>query len=303
MGPGLRRDCGEGSAGTPPIIYFYLGVIILSWAANWPMMKLALGDAPPLIFVTLRLIGTVALMVPVMAALRVPLLPAPGERMPLFWVGQLQVAGFLLCGIIGLQLVPAGRAVVLAYTMPLWALPIGVFLWREPLSRNQLAGAALGFAGLVMFMNPALVDWRDWRALLGNALLILAAICWALGSCLYRRHLWRTPFWTQTLCQLVVSVPPVIVLALPAEAEQPVHWTPGLVAILAYNWVVTTALGYFLWSKVLAAMSAAVAGQVLALTPVGGYLLSLALFGGTFSANIAISIALIVGGIVLTLRR
>jgi drug/metabolite transporter (DMT)-like permease len=298
-----RGGEGHGRRGTPPVVYFYLGVIILSWAANWPMMKLALGDAPPLIFVSLRLIGTVALMVPAMAALRVPLLPASGERMPLFWVGQLQVAGFLLCGIIGLQLVPAGRAVVLAYTMPLWALPIGVFLWREPLSRNQLAGAALGFAGLVMFMNPALVDWRDWRALLGNALLILAAICWALGSCLYRRHLWRTPFWTQTLWQLVVSVPPVIVLALPAEAGQPVHWTPGLVAILAYNWVVTTALGYFLWSKVLTAMSAAVAGQVLALTPVGGYLLSLALFGGTFSVSIAISIALIVGGIVLTLRR
>src|SRR6266513_1495345 len=44
--------------GPPRIVYFYLAVIVVTWAANWPLMKLALGDAPPLVFVLLRLIGT-----------------------------------------------------------------------------------------------------------------------------------------------------------------------------------------------------------------------------------------------------
>src|SRR5207248_527215 len=46
----------------------------------------------------------------------------------------------------------------------------------------------------------------------------------------------------------------------------PVHWSPELVAILAYNCIGTTALGYFLWGKVLSMMPAATAGQVLMLT-------------------------------------
>jgi hypothetical protein len=50
-------------------------------------------------------------------------------------------------------------------------------------------------------------------------------------------------------------------------------------------------------------MSAAVAGQVLALTPVGGYLLSSAIFGGAVSGDVVVSIVLIVAGIILTLRR
>jgi drug/metabolite transporter (DMT)-like permease len=79
--------------------------------------------------------------------------------------------------------------------MPLWAIPIGLFLWPEPQGRNQLIGAATGFAGLVLFMNPGLVDWRNGRVLAGNALLLLAAILWALGSCLYRRRAWRSSFW------------------------------------------------------------------------------------------------------------
>ncbi|HEY3909855.1 MAG TPA: DMT family transporter [Stellaceae bacterium] len=286
----------------PRIAYFYLASMVLSWAANWPLMKLALGDVHPLPFVLLRLGGTLALLVPFLLIRGAPLLPVRGERLGLFWVGQLQVAGFLICAIIGLTIVPPGRAIVLAYTMPLWAIPIGLWLWPEPLGRFQLAGAAVGFAGLILFMNPGLVDWSNWRALAGNGLLLLAAICWALGSCLYRRRRWRTPFWVQTFWQLEVSTVVVAAIALPGVVGQPIRWSPGLVAILAYNWVVTTALGYFLWSKVLTMMSAAVAGQVLALTPVGGFLLSIAMFGGKIGGDVVLSILLIIAGIMLTLR-
>jgi drug/metabolite transporter (DMT)-like permease len=292
-----------------PVVFVYLGVIIVTWAGNWPLMKLALGQVPPLVFVLLRLIGGLALMGPALLLARQRLLPPRGERLGLFWVGQLQVAGFLICSIIGLAILPAGRAIVLAYTMPLWAIPIGLFLWREPLGRNQLAGAGVGFAGLVLFMNPTLVDWRNGQVLAGNSLLLLAALAWALGSCLYRRRLWRSSFWVQTLWQLAVSIIPVgaivligaIVVAGPVGGGS-VHWSPAVVAILAYNCIVTTVLGYFLWGKVLAVMPAATAGQILTLTPIGGFVLSTLIFGGTISADEAISIVLIVGGIFITLR-
>ena len=64
----------------------------------------------------------------------------------------------------------------------------------------------------------------------------------------------------------------------------------------------TTALGYFLWSKVLTMMPAAVAGRVLALTLIGGFLLSTMIFGGAVTGDVVLSIVLIVAGIVLTLR-
>ena len=64
----------------------------------------------------------------------------------------------------------------------------------------------------------------------------------------------------------------------------------------------TTALGYFLWSKVLTMMPAAVAGQVLALTLIGGFLLSTMIFGGAVTGDVVLSTVLIVAGIVLTLR-
>lgn len=295
-----RTESGKKSPG--PIVYLYLAIMVVTLACNWPLMKLALADAPPLEFLLLRLGGTIALLAPFLATRRISLAPVHGERVGLSWVGLLQVAGFQVFSMIGLALVPAGRAIVLAFTMPLWAIPIGFWLWAETFGRRQLLGAAIGFAGLVLFMNPGLVDWTDWRAVAGNGLLLLAAICWALGSCLYRRRAWRSPFWTQTFWQLAVSTVPVAAVALPATAREPIHWSIGLVGILAYNWIVTTALGYFLWNKILSTMSAAAAGQVLALTPIGGFLLSIAIFGGAVSGNVVVSVALIVTGIILSFR-
>jgi drug/metabolite transporter (DMT)-like permease len=287
---------------TPRLAYLYLGVMVATWAANWPLMRLALAHAEPMVFVSLRMAGSIAIIAPVLVVLRRPLLPVPRERFALFWVGLFQVTGFVVFSIIGLAIVAPGRAIVLAYTMPLWAIPLGLVLSREVLSPSKLAGAAVGFAGLVVFMNPALVDWTDMREAAGNLLLLLAAICWAVGSCLYGRRSWRSSFWAQTFWQLAAGAVTIVVPALAVEPDWSVTWTPGFVAILAYNWTVTTALGYFLWNKVLAVMSPTVAGQVLTLTPISGFLLSTLIFGGAITIDIVGGILLIAIGLFLTLR-
>ena len=288
---------------TPRLAYVYLGVMVATWAANWPLMRLALAHSDPIVFASLRMAGSVALLALLLAVLRRPVLPVPRERLALFWVGLFQVTGFVVCSIIGLAIIAPGRAIVLAYTMPLWAIPITLGLSREMPSASKLAGAAVGFAGLVVFMNPALVDWSDPREVAGNFLLLLAAICWAAGSCLYGRRLWRSDFWAQTFWQLAVGAVTIVVPAIVLEPDWSIQWTPGFAAILMYNWTVTTALGYFLWNRVLAVMSPAVAGQVLTLTPICGFLLSALIFGGAVTVDIVAGIVLIAAGLVLTLRR
>jgi drug/metabolite transporter (DMT)-like permease len=277
--------------------------MVATWAANWPLMRLALAHAQPMVFVSLRMLGSVAILAPILAALRRPVLPVPSERLALFWVGLFQVTGFVVFSIIGLAIVAPGRAIVLAYTMPLWAIPLSMGLSREVPSPGRLAGAAVGFAGLVLFMNPALVDWTDLREVAGNLLLLLAAICWAVGSCLYGRRPWRSDFWAQTFWQLAVGTVTIVAPAVALEPDWSVRWTPGFAAILVYNWIVTTTLGYFLWNKVLAVMSPAVAGQVLTITPISGFLLSAAVFGGAITVDVVAGILLIVIGLGLTLRR
>src|SRR5215472_7636172 len=216
------------SGATPRLAYLYLRVMIATWAANWPLMRLALAHAEPMVFVSLRVAGSIAIIAPILAALCRRLLPVPQERFALFWVGLFQVTGFVVFSIIGLAIVAPGRAIVLAYTMPLWAIPLGLVLSREVLSPNKLTGATVGFVGLVVFMNPALVDWTDMREAAGNLLLLLAAICWAVGSCLYGRRSWRSSFWAQTFWQLAVGAVTIVALAVVLEPDWSVQWTRAL---------------------------------------------------------------------------
>jgi len=50
-------------------------------------------------------------------------------------------------------------------------------------------------------------------------------------------------------------------------------------------------------------MSPAVAGQVLTLTPIAGFLLSTLIFGGAITVDVVGGIVLIAIGLVMTLRR
>jgi drug/metabolite transporter (DMT)-like permease len=300
---GLASAIGHVGRERPArIVWLYLAVIVTTWACNWPLMKLALGQIAPLDFALWRMTGGVGLLTAYLLATRQPLLPVAGERWSLFWIGQAQVSGFILFSIVGLAIVPAGRAIVLAYTMPLWAIPLGLLVAPEPLPWPKIAGAIVGFLGLMLFMNPGLIDWHQGRVLFGNLCLILASVSWALGSCLYRRRAWASPFWAQTWWQLAAGCAATVPVGLFAAGGWPPAPRPMVLAILAYNWIVTTALGYFLWNRVLTLMSPSVAGQVLTLTPIGGFLLSIAIFGGAVTGDMLASIALIMAGLGLTLR-
>ena len=284
------------------MVYAQLAGIVLIWGANWPLMKLALVDIGPLAFSALRLVGTALSVAALAPLLRFPLLPQRGERTALAAAGLLQVGGMLAVSNIGLQFVAPGRAAVLAYTMQMWALPLGLLLLGERITRNRAIAASLSFAGVVVFFNPALVNWNDGHALLGNGLLLGSALCWASGATLYRRRVWRTPFWTQTLWQIAVSATLLVPLALSVEWGHPVHWSGSLLAVIAYNCLIATGLCYWWWGKALSVMPASQAGQIVCLVPVTALLLSAVFYHEPLTVGVLLSVALIGAGIALTAR-
>jgi drug/metabolite transporter (DMT)-like permease len=283
--------------------YAFLAVNILAWGSNYPLMKLAIGDMPPLAFTAVRLAGAACVLAIILMLVKArSLLPAPGERVPLAVAGLFQIAAMLGLTILGLSTVQPGRAVLLVYTMQLWAVPLGAWLLREKPGPGTLAGSAIGFIGILVFFNPASIDWQDRGTLMGNGLILLAAISWALGSCLYRKRAWKSGFTVQTLWQMGISAVPIAVLSLIFEHSATLQFTSRLAAIVIFNWFVPTALGLWCWGKVLSAMPASIAGQWLLLTPIVGFALSALFMNEPVTPTLLISAVLISAGILLTMR-
>lgn len=78
---------GGATPTTPRIAYLYLAIVVVTWAGNWPLMKLAIGGMPPFLFVLYRLVGSIAVLTPALIACGIPLVPARGERLALMSVG------------------------------------------------------------------------------------------------------------------------------------------------------------------------------------------------------------------------
>ena len=81
------------------------------------------------------------------------------ELGPLFLVSLLNVTGWNMLSAYGVSYMHAGRAVIIGFTMPVWASVLGVLILGERLDLRRLLGLGFGMAGLAILFGP------DMRAL------------------------------------------------------------------------------------------------------------------------------------------
>lgn len=275
-----------------------LVLVIILWGANWPVMKYGLQYIPPIAFAAVRmLLGATVLAV--VAAWRKQLRWPHRDDWPVvISVGLLQMAAFSALANIGLQYVPAGRSAILAYTTPLWVLPLAVWRLREALTRLRLIGVILGLTGIVVLFNPLAFDWHNPHTLLGNAALLLAAFLWAILIVQVRGHRWRGTPLSLAPWQLGIAAVVLFPISLVLEHGATIRWEQPLWLILLYNGPVTTA--FCLWAilTVTRALPAITTSLATLSVPLVGYLASMIALGETMPWNDLVGFVLIITGLV-----
>lgn len=288
-----------------PTALLLFSIVVLAWGLSWPVTKMLVRDIPPLWAATLRsLVATVALL-GLQWGQGALIVPRRGDVAVILGIALPHMVAFSTLTALGLQFVPAGRAIVLGYTTPLWVIPMARLFLGEPITGRNVVGGSIAFAGLLLMFNPASFDWQDGRALLGNGLLLLASACWAVSIVYVRAHTWvSTPFqlvfWEVLLATAVSSV-----LALAIDGLPSVDWTPSLVLLLLYGGVCGTALAYWAMAMVNRSLPAATTSLGLLATPVVGTASAVIVLGEPVTATLLAAMTLIVGGIALgtTTRR
>src|SRR5512145_848859 len=137
----------------PRSTWVLLAALTLGWGCNWPMMKLALAEVP---LWTLRGVSVAAGAVGMLAiaAVRGQRLLPPGDQWPRLVVTALfNVTVWNLLVAYGLLHLPAGRSVILAYTMPLWTVLLSRVVLSEALSARRMLGLALGMLGMLLLIG------------------------------------------------------------------------------------------------------------------------------------------------------
>jgi drug/metabolite transporter (DMT)-like permease len=258
---------------------------------------MVLASIPPLWTVMLRsVIATVALFA--LAIVLGKLVRPPRGDVPiLLSITFLHMIGFTVLTSLGLQVVPAGRSVVLAYTTPLWVTPGARLFLGEPLAPRRTIGVVIGLLGLALLFNPIALDWSRRDVVLGNVAILVAALLWAASIVHIRGHRWRSTAFAllpwETLLATVILIP----VSLAFEGVPDVAWTPQLIALLLYGGIPGTALPYWAVAMATQRLPAITISLGLLATPVFSIVVSTLWLGEPVTLSLATALVMILGGI------
>lgn len=230
-------------------IFLIFGFVIFSWGLGWPANKVGLAYMSPLWYTATRMIvGTVTMLTVVLATKKFSF-PKRGDLPLIVIIGLLQISIYMLLANVGLSYLPAGRSSLIAYTTPLWVLPIAILFFKEEAGWMRWLGFFLGASGLLLLLNPWEMDWSDKNTLFGTAMLLLASLSWAISILCARYMHWTKSPLELIPWQLLVGTLPVILFAWIKEPTVIVEWNLPLILSLLYTGILVTGLSY--WSGVI----------------------------------------------------
>jgi len=250
--------------------FLLLVAVILIWGINWPLTKLALQAVAPLWLAALRmLIATICLLAYLLLTKKLQF-PNKQDMPVILSVSFFQMVIFNFLVNTSLLYVSASRSVILVYTTPLWVTPMAMIIFKETLPFLKWVGLLLGLAGIGILFNPASLDWHDAHTVIGNILLLLAAIAWAVAIVHVRYAKWRLTALQLLPWQTLIATVCLLILALLMEGKPNIQWSLHLFGLLFYIGVIGSAFAYWAAIEVARRLPAVTTSLCLLGVPVAG---------------------------------
>lgn len=264
---------------------------------NFVVIDEGLSGFPPFLLVSLRFV--------LVAVPLVFLVPRPRTS----WRNVVGVGVFMsLCQFSLLYLalhlgMPAGLASLVLQAQVVFTIALAAAVLRERATRRQVAGAAVGMAGLAVVA----AGHGAGAPVLPLLVTIAAALSWAVGNVISRRAQVRSGLSLVVWSALVVPVP-TFALALALDGPDAVghalaHPTGAAVFATLYTAYGASLLGYAIWNSLLARYPAGAVVPYILLVPVVGIAAAWLVQGETPDAiELAGGVVMLVGVATATIR-
>ncbi len=240
-----------------PRLLRILAGLTIAWGFNWTALKVALAEVSPWTFRSVCLGAGSGVLFAVLRAGGQPLGVPRGQWQRLALLAFFNITCWNILIAYGVALIPSGRAAILAYTMPVWAIPLSVLVLGEQLDARRAAGLALGLAGLALLLLEDLAKLR--AAPLGTLLVLGAAFTWGLGTVLQKRFPVAMPVGAYTAWIMLIGGAPIFVGALAFDSARPLPELslPAALGVL-YNVLIAFAWAHWAWLELATALPVSV---------------------------------------------
>ncbi|MDE2006583.1 MAG: DMT family transporter [Rhodospirillales bacterium] len=277
-----------------------LAVTACSWGFNWPVSKYLLSVLPPFAMRTLCCGAGAGFAFALAAARREPLWPPADQWGRLIAFALMNYGAFTILTTLSLYWLPASEAVIITYTLPIWAGALAWPMLGERPTPARIAAMALGLGGVALLVGGAGVA-ASWAQLPGALCGLGSAWIFALGTVVAKRRPLAMPPVAGVGWQATLGTLPVAVLA--------VFETVHLGAMPAIAWgaigyvaVLPMVLAYLTWFRALKLLPANTAATGVLLAPAIGVFASAALLGEPLGPRQLGALAMTLAGVALAAR-
>jgi drug/metabolite transporter (DMT)-like permease len=280
--------------------FILLASLSLFWGLNWPGMKIILSEMTVWWFRASCLVvgGTILLSVSALSGNRCLLYK--NELLPIMGCGLFAILGWMVFSAYGVSLMPAGRASIIAFTMPLWATIFAAFILGEKITPSRITGLFIGVIGLGVLIGPDLIVLR--QAPVGAVFMLCAALSWALGTVLIKRGNWQIPAISNVAWQLLFSSIPILLVAAVTEPLPEISkFSSQTLVALVYLFLFPMTFCQWAYFQTVRLLPASIAAIGTLLVPVIGVYSSHLILNEPVGLTELIALALIVTALVLVL--
>jgi len=274
-----------------------LAAVYVIWGSTYLAMRIAVADLPPMLMASMRFVAAGLVML-LIAMRRGATVPGVREWLRVAPIGVLLFVGGNGFVAIAETSVSSGGAAVVCALMPIWVGVLGYFFGDRPTRREWLS-LVIGFLGVFVLMGGPSLAGRPLHVFL----VMLAPVAWALGSRLARRlpgH--QDTFMLPAMEMLTGGVALALVAALRGE-RLPLHASTGSWIALAYLWVFGSLVAFTAYNWLLRNTRPVVATSYAYVNPIIAVVIGAALSGEPLGISTLVANALIVGAVMLALRR
>jgi drug/metabolite transporter (DMT)-like permease len=205
-----------------------------------------------------------------------------------------------LCFAWAATVLPAGYLAIINGTVPLWAALFAVWALKEPMSPGRIAGFVLGIAGVALIVRLGPVQF-DASSLLGALISLTGAALWGWGGVVIKRHSGSMPpvsMAAGSLAFAALAMSPLLALVPP-----PAQWTLDASAAVVTLGVLSSGIAYLAFFTLVRDIGPARALATGLTVPVLGVLWGWLFLDESVTLAMLVGIALVVGALVLVLRR
>jgi O-acetylserine/cysteine efflux transporter len=235
----------------------------------------------------------------VIVALRRELIvPSPSDWKLIIVSGVLQMAVYSAFTSVALTQLPPGRASVLAFSTPVWVVPLSVWWLNERVAWSGRVGVAAGLAGVVVIASPGLQPTVR-EHLTAYTLLMCAAIAWAVAIVYVRAHQFEASPLALAPWQMLVAGSLLLACAIAVNGPL-LSMTPRGLVSLAYVGPLATGFAYWAVVEVGRHLRATTISVTLLAVPSLGLLISAITFHEALNPSLLLGVTLIAAGVVLT---